>query len=137
MTAAFRTAQMWARNTSGDQAWSDHVTTLDEDVLHHLAAVLKVEQRAIAKRRAFVEVMLELSAQHECDCDKRWTTNDAVPHDFSCDRLNACTCELLWTGGGLHILDHHRDCDLRRWTMKTPGVFPPPEPGDIAQQQHE
>ena len=121
MTASkdYATAQMWARNISGDQAWQDHVTTLDESVLRHLAAYLKVQQRTLTSRRHFVEVMLELGEDHACNCDKRWTTSD-LPHGDGCDLLKACTCERLWTTPSGHVLDHAPDCELRR------GWPPPP-----------
>jgi len=117
---AYTAAQMWVRNLSGDQGWQTHVSTLDEDVLRHLAALLRIEERTTKSRRGFVEILLDLLPAHECNCDKRWTSDD-VPHAADCERLKACTCYRQWSGPALHINDHSPDCELmRRWIPARP-----------------
>jgi len=123
MPPGFVAAQMWVRNLSGDQGWQDHAATLDEDTLRHLSALLKAEARTVAKRCHFVDMMLGLLPVHECDCDRRWTQRDDVPHATTCDRLKACTCERRSrTLGapdsfGLYVSDHAVDCAIRNWEM--------------------
>jgi len=114
----------------GDQTWRDQVATMDEVTLRMLVAHVKTQQRIMASRRQYVEMMLDLLPEHQCNCNKRWTTGD-VPHDKGCERLKACTCERQWIGGGLFVTDHNPDCEIRRnWVPVQPRATEQGEPED-------
>jgi hypothetical protein len=133
---SYTIAQMWVRNNVGDSAWQDQIATLDERTLRVLDAQLKVQMRTFLSRRSFVEMMLDLLPTHECNCNRRWTTSNDEPHAEDCERLKACTCERQWTGGGLFILDHSPDCELRYSWVPTPPPIPEAETeGDVHDPQ--
>ena len=112
-----------------DQAWQDQVATMDEVTLRMLVVHVKVQQRTMASRRKYVEMLLDLLPVHECNCDKRWTSGD-VPHQEGCERLKACTCERQWIGGDLFVLDHGLDCEIRRSWVPQPRATEQGEPED-------
>ena len=121
-------AQRLLNTNIGDKSWRDQVSTMDEATLRMLAAHLRSQRRTFAARAQFIDVLLSLLPEHQCTCDKRWTSGD-VPHDKDCERLKACTCERQWIGNGLYVTDHDPDCAIRKWVMVTP-VIPTPE-GEI------